>query len=131
MQAKSLQRVPADRPGKRIAGDDLRVVNLAVADELIVKRTGGRLLCRTCDNIQHLEFSPPAVDGICDRDGGELYQRKDDAADVVGERLRVYHEETEPLVAYYDAQGVLIKVDGEQAPEGVARSLEDGLGVEA
>ena len=110
-------------------GDSVVVLNLKVEDQTIIKRAGGRLLCRTCANIQHLEFSPPKVAGICDVDGGELYQREDDSAPVVRERLNVYHEQTEPLVAYYGERGVLTEIDGEQAPDAVFAALEQALQV--
>ena len=108
----------------KIAGnDDVHVIDLEVADETLVERLSGRLLCRGCGNIQHRTFSPPAAEGVCDSCGGELYQRDDDSADVVRERLRVYHEETEPLVQFYRDRGVLRTVDGEQAPDQVYEQL--------
>lgn len=110
-------------------GDAVVVMNLEVADQTIIKRAGGRLLCRTCANIQHLEFSPPKTAGICDADGGELYQREDDSAAVVRERLHVYHEQTEPLVKYYGDRDVLTAIDGEQAPDVVFSALEKALQV--
>ncbi len=113
--------------GQGIAGSVV-VLNLKVQDETIIKRAGGRLLCRTCANIQHLEFSPPKEAGVCDADGGELYQREDDSAAVVRERLSVYHEQTEPLVAYYRDLGLLTEIDGEQAPDSVFADLETALG---
>ena len=107
--------------------DDVRVINLEASDETIVERASGRLLCRTCGNIQHEKFSPPKKPGVCDVDGGELYQRPDDAADVVQERLRVYHEHTAPLVRYYAERGVLETIDGEQDPDTVFGLLEAAL----
>ncbi len=107
--------------------DDVSVVNLAVEDDVIIVRASGRLLCRTCNNIHHVEFSPPAKPGVCDNDGGELYQRADDAADVVRERLRVYHDQTEPLVRYYDNKGLLTTIDGQSAPDEVFERLEAAL----
>lgn len=101
----------------------LSVINLRVADETIVKRAGGRLLCKSCGNIQHLEFDPPAKAGVCDACGGELYQRKDDQPEVIRERLRVYHEQTEPLVRYYQSKGCLQDVDGERTPDEVFDEL--------
>ena len=108
-------------------GDTLRVVNIEVSDATIVERASGRLLCRTCGNIQHKTFSPPKVEGVCDADGGELYQRKDDAPEVVQERLRVYHEQTAPLVDYYTAKGSLKTIDGEKTPDEVFTALEAAL----
>ena len=104
-------------------GTSVRVFNLEVADEVIVRRAAGRLLCKSCGNIQHKEFKPPAKEGVCDNCGGELYQRKDDAPEVVRKRLEVYHEETRPLVSFYEERGVLETVDGERAPEEVYETL--------
>ncbi len=101
----------------------LSVIDLEVSDEAIVGRAAGRLLCRGCSAIYHATSAPPAQAGRCDRCGGELYQRPDDKADVVRERLRVYHQKTRPLADHYRAQGVLRSVDGERAPDEVFRSL--------
>jgi len=106
------------------SGDELFVINLEVADETIVQRIAGRLCCRDCGHVQHETQSPPRVAGKCDECGGELYQRKDDSPDVVRERLRVYHEQTEPLVHYYSEKGVLNSIDGERNPEAVFEELE-------
>lgn len=113
---------------ERLGDDDsLRVVNIVVSDETIVRRAAGRLICRSCGNIQHLEFDPPAKEGVCDADGGELYQRKDDAPTVVRERLEVYHDQTEPLVEHYAGKGVLGTVDGERSPDEVYADVEAAL----
>ena len=118
----------AEALGARLGnGDSLCVVNIEVSDDTIVKRASGRLLCRTCANIQHLEFSPPKTPGVCDADGGELFQRKDDSPEVVGERLRVYHEQTKPLVRFYTDQGVLEGINGEQSPDDVYADLGAAL----
>ncbi|MEW6072462.1 MAG: adenylate kinase [Planctomycetota bacterium] len=114
----------AEALDRRLGADtDLLVLNLEVADETIVERIGGRLQCKACGNIQHREFDPPRKQGICDACGGELYTRKDDTAAVVRERLRVYHEQTEPLTAYYGAKGLIETVDGELSPDAVFRGL--------
>lgn len=93
------------------------ILNLEVGDETLVQRATGRLICRQCGHLHHREFSPPQKAGICDRCSGELYQRQDDAAAVVQERLRVYHRQTEPVIAYYEEKGLLKSVDGERAPD--------------
>lgn len=99
------------------------VLCLQVRDEVIVERAAGRLLCRGCDAIAHAVSAPPEVAGVCDHCGGELYQREDDRPEVVAERLRVYHEETAPLVDYYRERGLLREVDGERSPDEVFASL--------
>jgi adenylate kinase len=109
------------------ANTNLIVLNLEVADNVIVKRAAGRLTCAKCGNVQHKEFSPPTKEGICDKCGGELVQRSDDAPEVVQERLRVYHEQTEPLVAYYQKKGVLVNIDGEKNPDEVYKEMMKAL----
>ena len=94
-------------------------ISLEVPDESIIKRMSGRLICKQCSTIYNKYFSPSTKEGICDKCGGELYQRPDDKPEVVKERLRVYHDQTEPLIAYYGKKGVLHKVDGEQDPDTV------------
>lgn len=113
---------------ERLGGVELRVIDLEVSDETIVARAGGRLLCRSCGAIYHAVSKRPKVKGVCDECGGELYQRKDDAPEVVRERLQVYHRQTRPLVDYYANKGVLQSVDGERAPEEVRASLLDLIG---
>ena len=108
---------------KRMGKVQLRVLDLEVSDETIVERARGRLLCKQCGAIYHTESKPPAEQGVCDECGDELYQRKDDAPDVVRERLRVYHEKTRPLVDFYRQEGVLESIDGERSPEAVFQSL--------
>jgi adenylate kinase len=108
---------------QRLGQVDLRVLDLEVSDETIVERAAGRLLCKECGAIYHTESAPPAQPGVCDSCGGELYQRKDDAPDVVRERLRVYHEKTRPLVDFYRREGVLESLDGERTPDAVYQSL--------
>ena len=91
-----------------------KVIDIEVADEKIAKRMSGRRVCKACGNSYHLEYKKPAVDGVCDACGGELVQRKDDAPETVLERLKVYHDETEPLKNYYEKQGKLVIVEGQE-----------------
>ncbi len=74
------------------------VLELVVDDDEVVRRLSGRRTCRTCNHIWHVDFDPPQVEGVCDLDGGELYQRDDDKAETVANRLNVYAEQTAPLV---------------------------------
>ncbi|AUG77749.1 adenylate kinase [Kitasatospora sp. MMS16-BH015] len=84
------------------------VLDLEVPEDEVVKRIAGRRLCRNDgSHVYHVDYNPPAVDGVCDECGGELYQRADDNEDTVRNRLDVYHTETEPIIAYYQAQGVV------------------------
>jgi len=105
----------------------LIVLSLNVPDDLIVKRAEGRLTCKNCGTIYNRYFSPPAQEGKCDKCGGELVQRPDDRAEVVEERLRVYHAQTQPLVEYYNKKGVLIQVDGTKSPDEVFSALKEKL----
>jgi adenylate kinase len=99
------------------------VLNLDVPDDVIVKRIEGRRSCKNCGNIHNIYFSAPAKEGICDKCGGALSQRADDNAEVVQERLRVYHSQTKPLIAYYEKKGLLHTVDGTEAPDVIFQKL--------
>jgi len=91
---------------ERISKIDL-VINLNVPDEIIIQRLSNRLTCRRCGAIYNRLTLKPKREGICDRCGGELYQREDDKSEVVQERLNVYRKDTEPLVKYYKKKGLL------------------------
>ena len=91
-----------------------RVIDIEVSDEAIVNRLSGRRVCSSCGASYHLEYKKPAVQGVCDSCGGELIQRKDDHPDTVLDRLRVYHEQTEPLKDYYSKAGLLRAVEGQE-----------------
>ena len=97
-----------------------RVVDIDVPDEVIARRVSGRRVCPGCGNSYHVETKKPQHDGVCDRCGTTLVQRKDDRPETVEERLRVYHEQTEPLRADYAAAGKLLTVDGQQDITAVA-----------
>ena len=89
-----------------------KVVAVIVPDEEIVKRISGRRTCANCAAMYHVIFEPPARAGVCDKCGGELYQRDDDAEETVRERLKVYAETTRPLLDHYARLGLLAQVDG-------------------
>ena len=89
-----------------------KVVAVIVPDEEIVKRISGRRTCAKCNAMYHVVFEPPAKPGVCDKCGGELYQREDDAEETVRERLKVFAEATRPLLDHYDRLGLLGQVDG-------------------
>ncbi len=91
-----------------------KVIDIEVPDECIAARMSGRRVCKACGSSYHIEYKKPAVDGICNECGGELVCRKDDAPETVLERLRVYHEETEPLKEYYAGKGKLAVVEGQE-----------------
>jgi adenylate kinase len=87
-----------------------------VPDDELVRRISGRRVCVKAGHNYHVEFDPPKHEGVCDQDGSRLIQRDDDKPDVVRNRLRVYHEQTEPLVGYYDEQGLMRRIDGTRSP---------------
>jgi adenylate kinase len=117
--------VQAEAFEEMLAADDkLVAANLEVSDDLIVKRASGRWSCSQCGSIYNSHFSPPKQAGICDQCGGELFQRSDDAPNVVLQRLEVYHRQTQPLIAYYDERNLLTSVDGEGTPDAVYKELE-------
>ena len=97
-----------------------RVVDINVPDEVITRRVSGRRVCPGCGNSYHIETKKPQQDGVCDRCGTTLVQRKDDEPKTVEERLRVYHEQTEPLRDYYAAAGKLLVMDGQQGIQEIA-----------
>jgi adenylate kinase len=109
------------------AGAQTIVVHLMVKDAALVERATGRLVCAGCGAVSHAKFSPPKVAGVCDACGSKLAQRKDDAADVVRERLRVYQDQTAPLIAFYKERGLLTEIDGERPPAQVFRDLEQAV----
>ena len=87
-----------------------------VPDDEVVRRLSGRRVCVKAGHNYHIEFDPPKNDGICDQDGSRLVQRDDDKPDVIRKRLAVYHEQTEPLIDYYDEHGVMRRIDGTRPP---------------
>ncbi|RLA81911.1 MAG: adenylate kinase [Deltaproteobacteria bacterium] len=88
------------------------VLSLEVDREELVRRLSGRRTCKKCGAMYHIIFDPPKKDGVCDRCGGELYQRDDDKEETIRERLRVYEEQTAPLIEYYRKKGLLRPIDG-------------------
>ncbi len=91
-----------------------RVIDIEVADDVIARRVSGRRVCPACGASYHIDYKKPAVDGVCNKCGDTLVQRKDDQADTVRERLQVYHEQTEPLKDYYAKCGKLVIVEGQE-----------------
>lgn len=87
-------------------------INVDVPDENIVTRMSGRRACVKCGATYHIKYNAPAVEGICDNCGSELIQREDDKPETVLNRLSVYHEQTQPLIDYYDGKGIVKNIDG-------------------
>ncbi len=106
-----------------------KVIDIEVPDETIARRVSGRRVCLKCGATFHLDYKKPQVDGVCDKCGDTLVQRKDDAPETVIERLRVYHESTEPLVAYYREAGKLCVVEGQEEVADTTKLVFETLGV--
>jgi adenylate kinase len=96
---------------------------IEVDTEELVRRLAGRWICRDCQTPYHEVSAPPAAAGVCDACGGALYQRDDDKPEVVRARLETYERQTAPLTGYYEQQGKLVRVDGEQAVDVVTAEL--------
>jgi adenylate kinase len=121
-QAEALDAELA-RHGRKVES----VVALEVPDEAIVRRLGGRRTCGACGRIWQLEFDPPPAPDKC-KCGGALVQRDDDKEETIRNRLRVYHEQTSPLAAYYERKGVLRRVAGDGSPEEVRGRIAKAIG---
>jgi adenylate kinase len=100
---------------------------ITLDDEEVMRRITGRRVCRTCGEMYHVDYKPPAKEGVCDVDGGELYQRDDDTPDTVRNRLYVYYKQTAMLVGYYYAKGLLVEIDGAQPIDAVSEDLKTAL----
>jgi adenylate kinase len=103
------------------------VLELVVDDDEVIRRLSGRRTCRGCGKIWHVEFDPTQKEGACDRCDGELFQRDDDKPETVAERLRVYAEQTAPLVDFYGSQGKLVGIDATGPVEDVTQRAIDAL----
>ena len=103
-------------------------INVEVPDENIVRRMGGRRACLKCGATYHVEYNAPKVENVCDVCQGELVLRDDDKPETVQKRLSVYHAQTQPLIDYYKAEGVLAEVDGTQDIDVVFQDITKILG---
>ncbi len=110
-QAKALESQLSEL-GRRVTAALL----IDVPAEDVVRRLSGRRVCVKSGHNYHVDFDPPKREGICDQDGSRLIQRDDDEPDVIRNRLRVYHDQTAPLIGYYDDQGVMRRIDGTRSP---------------
>jgi adenylate kinase len=113
-QAKALDKQLSEL-GRRVT----TALLIDVPDEEVIRRLSGRRVCVKSGHNYHIEFDPPKHDDVCDQDGSRLVQRDDDKPDVIRNRLRVYHDLTEPLVEYYDDQGLMRRIDGTREPTDV------------
>ncbi|WML58147.1 adenylate kinase [Neobacillus sp. PS2-9] len=122
-QAEALENLLADLT-KKID----YVINIDVDKNILMDRLTGRRICKDCGSTYHLVFNPPAKEGVCDRCGGELYQRADDNAETVQNRLDVNIEQSAPLLAFYEDKGYLRTIDGQQDISKVLIDIEELLG---
>ena len=104
------------------------VIDIRVDEDLLLKRLTGRRTCSVCGEIYNIYFNPPRVEGVCNNDGGKLFQRADDSEETIRQRLVAYAKQTSPLIDYYRAKGFLHEVDGNQKPELIAAELIEFLG---
>jgi adenylate kinase len=110
-QAEMLAGALADRERSLTA-----VLLIDAPDDEVIRRLSGRRMCVKNQHVYHVEFDPPKNEGVCDQDGSRLMQREDDKPETVQNRLAVYHEQTAPLIDWYDGKGLLRRFDGTRAP---------------
>jgi adenylate kinase len=113
-QAEMLERL-LDSRGRELTA----VLLIEAPDDEVVRRLSGRRTCAKGQHVYHVEFDPPKHEGVCDQDGSRLIQRDDDKPETVRKRLAVYHEQTEPLVDWYEGKDVLRRFDGRRSPDEV------------
>ena len=113
-----------DRLGLKLDG----VINLEVAEEVLIPRLTGRRVCRKCGATYHMIFNPPQQEGVCGQCGGELYQRSDDSIETAKNRLNVYNQQTEPLISFYHEHGLLKRINGDQPIDQVLSDILKALG---
>ncbi|WP_078382539.1 adenylate kinase [Sutcliffiella halmapala] len=104
------------------------VINVDVDQSILMERLTGRRICKDCGSTYHLVFNPPSEDGVCDKCGGELYQRADDNEETVGNRLEVNVKQSKPLLDFYKSKGYLQNIDGQQPIGKVFNDIEKLLG---
>jgi adenylate kinase len=113
-QAEALEEA-LDRRGRRLTAALL----IEAPDEEVIRRLSGRRICIKKGHVYHMEFDPPKKEGVCDQDGSRLIQRDDDKRETIEKRLRVYHEQTTPLIDWYEDKGLLRRFDGTRSPDEV------------
>jgi adenylate kinase len=123
-QAESLDRMLQEM-GQKLD----RVLNIAVEDDVIIRRLSGRRVCPECNAIYHINTSENAREGICGNCGAKLIQREDDREETIINRLKTYHIQTEPLISYYKGKGILTEVGGEYRVEDTTAEIYQELGL--
>ncbi len=117
------QAVALDNMLAEIGGSVSCVPYINVPAEVLMERLTGRYTCRAQGHVYHIKFNPPKTAGVCDVDGSELYQREDDRAETVKNRITVYFQQTAPLIEYYRSKGQLAEIDGTQSIETVTEQM--------
>lgn len=121
-QAKALDQT------LRGMGEKLDIVfYFAVSDDTVIRRLSGRRTCKACGANYHVQYIPPAKEGVCDKCGGQLYQRTDDKPETIIERLRVYKEQTEDLIDYYKQNSVLKEIEGDNDVDKTFKTITESL----
>ena len=99
------------------------VFEISISDEEAVRRISGRRTCPKCQTVYHIKYNPPKKEGVCDKDGAKLVVRDDEKPEIVQQRLKTYHELTEPVLEHYQKQGIYYKINGEQPIEEVSQDI--------
>jgi len=113
-----------------LAGNEMKidvVLNLQIDDDVVARRMTGRRSCPKCGAVYHIENLKPKAEGLCDNDGVKLVQRPDDSPEVVANRLKTYHQQTEPLVDYYRNNGTVYDFDADRSPDEIKASIFENL----
>lgn len=124
-QAEALDSMLEDLDGQVVG-----VPYIKVDQQELIERLTGRRTCPTCGRVFHIRFNPPEEEGVCDQDHTQLIQREDDKVETVANRIKVYHEQTQPLIDYYQDKGLLLEINGNQAIEKVTEDLFSALSKE-
>lgn len=122
-QADALEQILADLGTQLDA-----VINIEVDKDFLLERLTGRRVCKSCGATYHIKFNAPKNENVCDKCGGELYQRNDDTLETVASRLDVYEAQTAPLIQYYVAKNLIKSIDGSQVVEKVSADICAALG---
>ncbi len=121
-QAEALDEVMA-KTNQSLDG----VINIVADSSVLVERVVGRRICKACGETYHIAFNPPKVDSVCDACNGELYQRPDDTEETITNRIKVYEEQTAPLISYYQQRDLVIEIDGLAPIDEVYQNIVNAL----
>lgn len=104
-----------------------KVVNIQADKDILIQRAIGRRICKECGATYHILFNPSKVEGVCDLDGGTLYQRDDDTEETVSTRIGVYLDQTQPLIDYYERKGLILNIDGTKPIDEIFNGIVEAL----